>query len=135
MCPSLSPLYTHFIIIIYCVQLTPWKRQNELCNHFVEGNPSGSKFTKDLASHVVPSLLGTKVFTTGFLDPINGKLIRHQKANRKVTSSSMISCWLLENVEFASFLFGFVNVDGTLYYLVFLHGGGELFSKMTSYYF
>ena len=39
----LSPLYTHFIITIiyyyqlYVVEFTPWKRQNGLCNHFVEG--------------------------------------------------------------------------------------------------
>ena len=59
LCPSLSPLYAHFIITIiyyyqlYFVKFTPWKRQNELCNH-----PSSIKFTKGLASLVLNSLLG-----------------------------------------------------------------------------
>ena len=44
---------------LYFVQFTPWKRQNELYNHFVEGHPSSIKFTIDLASHVLHSLLGT----------------------------------------------------------------------------
>ena len=57
--------YTHFIITIiyyyqlYFVKCTPWKRQNELCNHFAEGYPSSIKTTIDLASHVLHSLLGT----------------------------------------------------------------------------
>ena len=48
LCPSCSLLYTHFIIIIvyyyqiYYAELTPWKRQNWLCNYFVEGHPSGA---------------------------------------------------------------------------------------------
>ena len=63
--PSLSPLYTFFIITItyyyqlYIVKFTPWKRQNELCNYFVEGHPSSIKFIIDLASHVFHSLLRT----------------------------------------------------------------------------
>ena len=44
---------------LYVVEFTPWKRQNALCNHFVEGHPSSIKFTIDLASHVLHNLLGT----------------------------------------------------------------------------
>ena len=71
LCPSLSPLYTLFIITIiyyyhlYFVEFNPWKRQNELCNHF-EGYLSSIKFTIDLASHILHSLLGT-MFTVSVL--------------------------------------------------------------------
>ena len=67
LCPSLIPLYTHFIIIItyyyqlYFVEFTPWKRQNELSNHFLEGHLCSIKFTIDLVSHVLHSLLETVV--------------------------------------------------------------------------
>ena len=60
-----NPFDTHFIIAtfyyyqILFVEFTPWKRQNELCNHFAEGHLSSIKFTIDLASHVLHSLLGT----------------------------------------------------------------------------
>ena len=63
-CPSLSPLYTHYIITIiyyyqlYFVEFTPWKRQNKLCNRFIEGYSSSIKFTINSASHVLHSLLG-----------------------------------------------------------------------------
>ena len=72
LCPSLSPLYTLFIITIiyyyhlYFVEFNPWKRQNELCNHLVEGDLSSIKFTIDLASHTLHSLLGT-MFTFSVL--------------------------------------------------------------------
>ena len=63
-CPSLSPLYTHYIITIiyyyqlYFVEFTPWKWQNKLCNRFIEGYSSSIKFTINSASHVLHSLLG-----------------------------------------------------------------------------
>ena len=44
---------------LFKVGLIPWKRQNELCKHFVEGHPSSIKFTLDLASHILHSLLGS----------------------------------------------------------------------------
>ena len=53
--------YCYLLLSIYFVQFTPCKKQNELCNHFVEGHPSSIKFTIDLASHVLHSLLGTMV--------------------------------------------------------------------------
>ena len=33
-----------YFVKIFCAKFTPWKRQNELCNHFVEGHPSNIKF-------------------------------------------------------------------------------------------
>ena len=53
--------YYYLLLSIYFVQFTPCKKQNELCNHFVEGHPSSIKFTIDLASHVLHGLLGTMV--------------------------------------------------------------------------
>ena len=78
MFPSLYPLYTFFIITItyyyqlYIVKFTPWKRQNELCNYFVQGHPSSIKFIIDLASHVFHSLLRTmfRVFVIYSLPPV-----------------------------------------------------------------
>ena len=59
-----SVIYIFSVIINYYyqlhfVQLTPWKRQNELCNYSVKGHPSTIKFPKDLSNHVLHSLLGT----------------------------------------------------------------------------
>ena len=65
LCPSLSPFintfyhYYYLLLSIIFLQFTPWKRQDELCNHFVKGHPSSIKFTITVASRVLHSLLGT----------------------------------------------------------------------------